>query len=311
MKTHLKTFVVVFCLSFSFMPCFAACPPSDLSGDCVVNFKDFALMADQWLMVYDSNDLAVMALEWLTEGIPEPDITWVYINDLGVTGYESFTGYVSKYETTNAQYCQFLNAALATGDITVIGNDVVGANGSNTGADFAGEYYYNLAGPGYTYNDATNGGAARINYTGNAFTFDAGFESHPVPYVSWYGATAFCNYYGWRLPTEWEWQAAADYDGSFIYGCGTNINTNIANYRDTVHLNGTTITGSFGAYGYGLCDTAGNVQEWTSSVQSVLSRHIRGGGWRNYDNACTVSFRGFVIPESMDYKIGFRVFRNF
>jgi formylglycine-generating enzyme required for sulfatase activity len=81
-----------------------------------------------------------------------------------------------------------------------------------------------------------------------------------------HGATAFCNYYGYRLPTEWEWQAVADYDGSFTHGCGTSINNSIANYYYSTHPNGTTIVGAFGAYGYGMCDMAGNVLEWTSTV---------------------------------------------
>jgi hypothetical protein len=142
---------------------------------------------------------------------PVDDIDWVSINDSG----GGFTGQMSKYETTNAQYCQFLNAALASGDITVDGDNMVhGANGSNSGADFE-EAYYDLAGAGWDGHGVPNGGAARINYSGGAFAVDSGFDDHPVTYVSWYGATAFCNYYGYRLPTEWEWQAVADYDGSY------------------------------------------------------------------------------------------------
>ena len=44
-----------------------------------------------------------------------------------------------------------------------------------------------------------------------------------MTYVTWYGATAICNYYGYRLPTELEWQAVADYEGEFNYGCGIDI----------------------------------------------------------------------------------------
>jgi hypothetical protein len=235
-------------------------------------------------------------------------MVWVYVDEWSVSGYE---GYMSKYETTNAQYCQFLNAAKTTGDITVIGNDVVGANGSNSGDDFVGQYYYNLAGPGYTYNGATNGGAARINYSGGAFTVDSGFENHPVTYVSWYGATAFAEYYGYKLPTEWQWQAVADYDGSYTYGCGTTINNSIANYYDSVHPYGTTVVGSFGTYGYGMCDMAGNVWEWTSSCYysdcQYGYRVFRGGYWSNYASNCRVASRYILTPDARDSGVGFRL----
>ena len=192
-------------------------------------------------------------------------IAWVSIDDPG-----GFSGQMSKYETTNDQYCQFLNAALASGDITVSGSTVYGANGSNSGADFVGQVYYDLAGTGITHNGATNGGAARIQYSGSVFSVDSSFENHPVTYVSWYGATAFCNYYGYRLPTDyWEWRVVADYDGSFTYGCGTTINNSMANYSGSIHPNGTTIVGAFGTYGYGMCDMAGNLWEWTSSIYKI------------------------------------------
>lgn len=237
---------------------------------------------------------------------------WVSISDPGVSGHEPFNGQMSKYETSNAQYCQFLNAALASGDIIVDGNDVIGANGTNDGNDFVGEVYYNLAGPGFNFNDVNNGAAARINDSGSSFTVDSGFDNHPVTYVSWYGAKAFCNYYGYRLPTEWEWQAVADYDGSYTYGCGTSINNSIANYSSSTHPDGTTVVGSFDTYGYGICDMAGNVWELTSSLYgSELSiSSIRGGGWFSPGSYCKVSFRNFGTHIATNGpSTGFRVCR--
>ena len=175
--------------------------------------------------------------------------------------------------------------------------------------------YYDLAGSGYTYDGATNGGAARIHYSGGVFSVDSGFENHPVTYVSWYGSTAFCNYYGYRLPTEWEWQAVADYDGSYDYGCGTTITNSIANYTGSTHPNGTTVVGSVGdplGYGYGMCDMAGNVWEWTSTVGVDIvggDRVRRGGFWGNNDNGCTVWETDDANPFGMDYSLGFRVCR--
>ena len=275
---------------------------ADLDDNCKVDFVDFSIWSLQWLS--NGNPFAPQ----YTEPLP---IMWVYIDDPGVSGHEVFTGYMSKYETTNGQYCQFLNAALASGDIYVSGNIVYGSSGSNGGTDFVDQVYYNLAGPGTTYNGATNGGAARINWTGSSFTVDSGFENHPVTYVSWYGSTAFASYYGWRLPTEWEWQAVADYNGSYIYGCGTSINNSIANYIGSIHPDGTTVVGSFGTYGYGMCDMAGNVWEWTDSWYSgsQISRVIRGGSWNFNVYFCTVSNRYYNNPLNTNDYIGFRVCR--
>jgi formylglycine-generating enzyme required for sulfatase activity len=290
MKSHITILAVVLFVCCFGLPCFASCPSADLTGDCVVDFKDFAKMAEQWL----------------TEGIPTPilyGMTWVSISDPGIPEHEGFTGEMSKYEITNAQYCQYLNDAKASGAITVSGPNVVGTSGP-----YSGQNYYYLAGAGYTYNGATDGGAARINWTGSSFTVDSGFENHPVTYVSWYGSTAFASYYGWRLPTEWEWQAVADYNGSYTYGCGTTINNSIANYYNSTHPYGTTVVGAFGTYGYGMCDMAGNVWEWTSSI-SGSSRVIRGGGWGHIDNFCSVSYRSNYGPDYMGFHLGFRVCR--
>jgi len=235
-------------------------------------------------------------------------MTWVYINDRGVAGQECFNGFMSRCETTNAQYCQFLNAALASGDITVSGNNVIGANGSETGYDYAGQYYYNLNGAGSSFNGAINGGAARINYTGGSFTVDSGFENHPVTYVSWYGAMAFCNYYGYQLPTEWQWQAAADYYGEYNYGCGVTIGYGSANYYGAVHPQGTTHVGAFGYWGYGMADLAGNVYEWTRSPNGSYY-FIRGGCWTNFHEGCLVSNQWWQGPGMTEYFLGFRVCR--
>jgi hypothetical protein len=285
---------------------FAACPSADMTEDCRVDFADFAVFAEQWVTAYDPNDLAVVAEQWLTEGIPaDPGVmAWVSINDPGVLGHEWFNGQMSKYETTNAQYCQYLNFAKGTGDVVVNGTLVKGANGSNSGADYVNTTYYDMAGAGY-------GGAARINYDSGTgiFSVDIGFEDHPVNCVNWYGATAYCNFYGWRLPTTWEWQAVADYTGNFIYGCGETINASMANYDVSVHPYGTTAVGAFGTYGYGMCDMAGNVQEWTSTVTGLGTIILRGGNFYSGVSYCAVSSQLTYQPGYIYSFFGFRVCR--
>ncbi len=256
------------------------------------------------------------------DGSDSIEMVFVSINDNG-SGMKDgngdpisqggFNGEMSKYETTNAQYCQFLNEALASGDVFVDGSYVKGANGINSGTDFDGEIYYLLDGAGSTYDGATNGGAARINWNGSLFTVDSGFENHPVTYVSWYGSTAFASYYGWRLPTEWEWQAVADYDGSYAYGHGPGaIDNSLANYINSTHPDGTTVVGAYGSiHGYEMSDMAGNVWEWTSSLwdPAYSFRVFRGGSWNFNDDYCTVSSRYYNDPSNTYDLIGFRVCR--
>ncbi len=244
-----------------------------------------------------------------------PDITWVYVNDSGAGMKDEdgepideggFVNYMSKYETTNAQYCKYLNKAWLLGDIDVSfgGEYVTGAT-----ADYWKKNYYDLAGLGYTYDGATNGGAARINYNpiSHDFTVDSGFEDHPVTHVTWYGAAAFADCYDWRLPTEWEWQAVADYDGSYEWACGPVIHNGMANYRGSYHPVGTTTVGIFGSYGYGLCDMAGNVDEWTSSERLPGISYIRDGVWDNRPFHCHVSHRMYSVQSSSNQNMGFRV----
>jgi len=294
----------------------ADCPSADLTGDCFVDSEDFALLANQWLTGYDFNDLATMANEWLMEGVPEDpcNLAWATINDPGIGGgHEGFIGQMSKYETTNAQYCQFLNAARASGDITISNNLVYGADGSNGGADFLGEIYCD------TYVADSD---SQITYSGGTFSVRNrdGYDmsNHPVVLVSWYGATAFCNYYGYRLPTEWEWQAVADHHGEFTYGCGTTIDQTKANYYlgsgnycNPLGLSSypyTSPVSHYSSFGYGMNDMAGNVWEWTSTVFGNY-RILCGGSWNSYVQYCTVSYRSNDPPHDSYSNVGFRVCR--
>jgi hypothetical protein len=237
-------------------------------------------------------------------------MVWIYIDDPGVSGHEGFTGYMSKYETTNAQYCEYLNSAKADGLITVYNNYVYAVSDP-----CHNEYYF------VTYPTDPE---SLITYSGGVFAArnreSQDMGNHPVVDVSWYGATAFCNYYGYlgyRLPTEWEWQAVADYNESYTYGCGTSIDYSKANYERANPLGlssspYTTPVGYYPAYGYGMCDMAGNVFEWTSSCYysgcSPDSRVIRGGSYFSDMDFCHVTYRLPFGGEAEE--LGFRVVRD-
>lgn len=46
----------------------AGCPSADLNGDCRVGLDDFAIMASGWGTIYNADDLASIADEWLDDG---------------------------------------------------------------------------------------------------------------------------------------------------------------------------------------------------------------------------------------------------
>jgi surface protein len=46
----------------------ATCPSADYTGDCRVDFKDFAVIGADWLGEYDLNDLHALANQWLDDG---------------------------------------------------------------------------------------------------------------------------------------------------------------------------------------------------------------------------------------------------
>ncbi|MHC4742201.1 MAG: formylglycine-generating enzyme family protein [Planctomycetota bacterium] len=315
MQRQTSSILICFCVVSAFWGfALAVCPSADLTGDCIVDFSDFAVMAVYWPLT-DFNDVTEVTGQWLAEGVPtDPcNLVWVHVDDPGVPGHEGFTGYVSKYETTNAQYCEYLNAALASGDIYVRDGTVYGVNGSNNGAD-----YVNCA-----YLDTTTASPySQISYHNFEFSVRSrdgySMDDHPVVQVSWFGATAFSNYYEYRLPTEWEWEAVADYDGAYAYGCGTTLDKSKANYDDAnpLNLSSYPYTNPVDHYlpcGYGLTDMAGNVWEWTSSCCDsdciYSTRAIRGGCWRYHGYDCTVSCGAGDYRDHMHSSIGFRVCR--
>jgi hypothetical protein len=84
--------------------------------------------------------LAVLVIANISAGAT--GMTWVYIDE------PNFTGYMSKYETTNAQYCQFLNDALASGDIIVDGHVESGRASDFTGVWVEADPFPYRGGPG-------------------------------------------------------------------------------------------------------------------------------------------------------------------
>jgi formylglycine-generating enzyme required for sulfatase activity len=120
----------------------------------------------------------------------------------------------------------------------------------------------------------------RIHESDGVWSVDSGYEDHPLKDVTWYGAAAYCEAQGKRLPTEAQWENAAK--GAvehYIYPWGDAWIDNASNYWDSgdPFNNNTTPVGYYdgsdhgGAYQtmdgrspYGAHDMAGNQWEWVN-----------------------------------------------
>lgn len=154
--------------------------------------------------------------------------------------------HISKLEITAGQYVDFLNAALARQAVTVQDMVAVGTRGR-----FPGKVYLLLRDSPHV--------PPFIVFSQERFRLVAAQENHPALQLSWYGAMAFCDFYGLRLPTEAEWEKACRGGQQLQYGTqdGT-INPELANYGGS----NPQVVGSFDPNPYGLFDMAGNAGEF-------------------------------------------------
>jgi formylglycine-generating enzyme required for sulfatase activity len=252
---------------------------------------------------------------------------------------------IGKYEVTNQQYAEFLNAV--------------------ADADPNGLYSVNMS------IDA-RGGITRGGSSGSySYAVKPGRGNNPVIYVSFHDALRFANWLhnaqptgpqgagttedgaytitpgglaantiarngGARyfVPTENEWYKAAYYDtglGSYYdYPMSTDstpasdppsggaISGNF--WEATYALTGSNVfdnafnyLSDVGAYGSavspnGTFDQGGNVWEWNETIGQTISHRIyRGGGWDDSTSQLGAGFGPTITPASEYYDFGFRV----
>jgi formylglycine-generating enzyme required for sulfatase activity len=94
-----------------------------------------------------------------------------------------------------------------------------------------------------------------------------GLEDHPVVYVGLEDARAYAQWAGKRLPTEEEWQHAAQSEAELRYPWGDDWMPTCCNHGQ---YGGTTTVRHFpqGRSTFGVYDLCGNVWEWTESERS-------------------------------------------
>ncbi|MBU2691451.1 MAG: formylglycine-generating enzyme family protein, partial [Candidatus Eisenbacteria bacterium] len=265
--------------------------------------------------------------------------------------------YLGQHEVTNQEYLEALQWAYDHGHVTVADSWVLDnldwgslpllvIDGTNTEIlfDGAGTFYLRES-QSYEAQDA----------------YPEGYDpsNHPVKLVSWYGAARYCDWLnlleglprayehtgdwscnggdpygveGYRLPTDAEWEFAAQFDDGRIYPWGNeDPDCSQANYIlvwPTTCVGWTAPVGSYpdapGALG--LSDMAGNVHEWCNDGHECMlgtnpevdplgptgkiNRVHRGGSWSKTYGMLQCANRYGRIADSASNDLGFRIART-
>jgi formylglycine-generating enzyme required for sulfatase activity len=144
--------------------------------------------------------------------------------------------------------------------------------------------------------------AARIVYANGRWQVVKDYDDHPVAEVTWFGAGAYCEWAGRRLPTEAEWEKAARGTDGRIYPWTEGHPDVLQVTCDYVNYSGCTFdtqpadSHSAAMSPYGALNMSGNLSEWVAdwydadyyatapniNPQGPLTgthRVMRGGSW--------------------------------
>ena len=154
----------------------------------------------------------------------------------------------------------------------------------------------------------------------------------PVEQISWDGAQSFIqklnsqtdNRYGYRLPTEAEWEYACRSGKQERY-CGGEAENTLAWYWNNSDEK-THPVGQKASNHWGLYDMSGNVWEWVQDwydydypnntvtdpqgASGGSYRVGRGGSWRRSARYLRAAARSYNSPGAQNYNLGFRLART-
>ncbi len=148
-----------------------------------------------------------------------------------------------------------------------------------------------------------------------------GRGNRAVVRVDWQQARDFCRFFGWRLPTENEWEYAARARGLKQRFAGTDHPDSLSIFAHTKENTQphSQPVGTKKPNQIGLFDMSGNVYEWIGSYYQFYEnpkelhdfenndiRIIRGGSFASWLNTSKVYWRVGVLGDAQSYEIGFR-----
>ena len=286
----------------------------DLDGSGIVNLADFGELALRWMDhscfllgwcegcdldrsgAVDIVDLGEMSLHWLEVSEPctvsdmvlVPAGSFFYQDDPCQQVYlDDF--WIGKYEVTNEEYCQFLNAT----------------------EDPRDPCHYDAR--------------MEISTDGISWTVTLGRDQYPIRYVNYSDAVAFAAWRSVRdgiaysLPTEQQWEKAAawnpDLQRHYLYafqqdtfGCvWANGSGCVGDTTEVGHYDGS--DNAEDAYSYYDCyDMSGNVNEWTLGTLDGY-RVLRGGAYYDPVEHCTTTIRHAAVSTNRSPGTGFRLAR--
>ena len=161
-------------------------------------------------------------------------------------------------------------------------------------------------------------------------------DDHPVLYVSWNDADAFCKWLkkktgkAIQLPTEVQWEYACRGGETTKYFTGDDpeslkgyANNAKGGFKFDDGYKYTSPAGKFLPNGFGLHDMTGNVREWCNDrgyeeytgdkrtdpkgPDSGIGRILRGSAWGDLPGLCRCACRGRIDPAYRIINLGFRV----